>query len=157
MPNFRKGSDCVACIFCGKSCCYTGIEKKQDSSGSINVREEDKLQFWNEIRGQVEYGQNKEDRWKRTILRRVFQFSPVDPKTVLHKAVVEGIPEIVKFFVNSGADVKRKNTDGRTVLHYAATTGTIEMVKDLVEKSANVNGKNTDGWAVLHSAVTEVS
>ncbi|XP_028395443.1 uncharacterized protein LOC114519502 [Dendronephthya gigantea] len=158
---------------------HDGIENKQEASGSMNVSEEEKQKFWDEIRNQVERGENKEDRWKKTILWRAFQFSPEDQEivkylvdhgadisskneddgrntdgwTVLHSAVTKGTLEMVKYLVEKGADVNSKNIFGWTALHSAVTEGTLEMVKYLVKNGANINDKNTDGRTVLHTAV----
>ena len=55
MENFRKGPDCVT-FYVAKSvlnfclhAAYTGVDMKQEASGSTNVSEEEgRLQFWDE-------------------------------------------------------------------------------------------------------------
>ena len=123
MENFRKVSNCV--IFYAakgvfKFCLYnayigTGVKK----NGSKNVREEEE-KLWNEIRKQVECGENKEDCWKRTILWRAFQLSPVDSK-------------FVKYLVDHGADIYSKNEDDETVLWVAVRKGLLDLVKYFVK------------------------
>ena len=88
MENFRKGSDCETFYaakgvlkFCPLAS-YIDFDKKQKASGSTTISEEEKLQFRDEIRKQVECGENKDDCWKKTIVWRAFQFSPIVPKIV---------------------------------------------------------------------------
>ena len=57
VTNFRENSEWLKGVV-NLSVAYIGIDKKQEA----------RLQFLEEIRKQVEGGENKEDRWKRTIL-----------------------------------------------------------------------------------------
>ena len=104
----------------------------------MNVSEEGKQQFWDEIRKQVECGENKEDRWKKTILWRAFQFSPVDQK-------------IIKYLVDHGADIYSKNEDGETVLWIATRNGLFDLVKYFVEHGPEHNFQ--DDCKALQSAI----
>ncbi|XP_028395462.1 uncharacterized protein LOC114519517, partial [Dendronephthya gigantea] len=140
-------------------------------NGSMNVCEEERLQFWDEIRKQVECGENKEDRWKKTILWRAFQFSPVDQEivkylvdhgadiysknengeTVLRMATRNGLFELVKYFIQYGSD-----KSGKTALHHAVDAGVTDIVKYLAEQcAADVNGKKTNGETLLHAEGTK--
>ncbi|XP_028395444.1 uncharacterized protein LOC114519503 [Dendronephthya gigantea] len=104
----------------------------------MNVSKEEKQKFRDEIRRQVKRGENKEDRWKKTILWRAFQFSAVDQ-------------EIVKYLVSNGADVYSKNEDGETVLCIATRNGLFDLVKYFVQHGAEHNFQ--DDCKVLQSAI----
>ncbi|XP_028413355.1 uncharacterized protein LOC114536227 [Dendronephthya gigantea] len=115
-----------------------GIEKKKETSRSVNVCKEGKQKFWDEIKKQVECGENKEDHWKKTILWRAFQFSPVDPK-------------IFKYLVDHGADVYSNNEDGETVFSIATRNGLFDLVKYFVQYGPEHNFR--DDSKVLQSAI----
>ncbi|XP_028412465.1 uncharacterized protein LOC114535293 [Dendronephthya gigantea] len=154
--------------------CHNGSDVKQGESESANVCEEGKHKFWDEIRKQVECGENKEDHWQRTILWRAFQFNPVDQKiakylvdhgadiysqneegeTVLGIATRNGLLDLVKYFVQYGP--KRTFRDDYRSLQSAIQSQSFEIVEYFVKRGANVNGNYTDGETVLHFAVIEV-
>ncbi|XP_028417232.1 uncharacterized protein LOC114541516 [Dendronephthya gigantea] len=154
--------------------CHDGSDVKQEASGSANVCEEGKHKFWDEIRKQVECGENKEDHWQRTILWRAFQFSPVDQKiakylvdhgadinsqneegeTVLGIATRNGLLDLVKYFVQYGP--KRTFPDDYRSLQSAIQSQSFEIVEYFVKSGANVNGNDSDGETVLHYAVSKV-
>ena len=72
--------------------------------------------------------------------------------TPLMLAAQTGTFEMVKYLVDSGADVNATNHKNWTALMQAAAYGTVEMVKYLVEHGADVNATNEDGWSVLQIA-----
>ncbi|XP_028417224.1 uncharacterized protein LOC114541508 [Dendronephthya gigantea] len=156
--------------------CHNESDKKQGASGSTNVCEEGKQKFWDELRKQVECGENKEDRWKKTILWRAFQFSPVDQKivkylvdhgadiysqneegeTVLCNATRNGLLDLVKYFVQYGPE--HNFQDDCRALQSAIQSRSLEIVKYFVQKGANVNGKDSDGrpCCILHEGKLEM-
>ena len=60
-------------------------------------------------------------------------------RTALTYAVREGYTEVVKFLVDSGADINIQNEDGWTALMLAADGGRTEAVEFLVENGADIN------------------
>lgn len=71
--------------------------------------------------------------------------------TPLHEAARFGRPDIVRFFLDKGADVKaRTESGGCTPLHLAMSA---EVAKLLLQKGADVNARDHYGFTPLHSAV----
>jgi uncharacterized protein len=71
--------------------------------------------------------------------------------TPLVVAISKGEIEIVKKFVEYGADVNEK-TNGKTPLMYASRANQLEIVKFLVEKGADLNEKDKLGMKALDYA-----
>jgi len=61
--------------------------------------------------------------------------------------------KIVKIFLERGADVNTKDSDGRTVLHFAALNDRIEMIKLLLEFDAEINAIDNSEETPLMTAV----
>ncbi|XP_028390768.1 uncharacterized protein LOC114515671 isoform X1 [Dendronephthya gigantea] len=119
--------------------CDDGIKRKKESSGGRYFGEvTEKLQFWDEIRKQVESGENKEDHWKRAIFWRAFQFWPVDQN-------------IFKYLVYHGADIYSTNEEGKTVLCIVTKSGSLDLVKYLVKYGPEHNFQ--DDYTALLSAI----
>ena len=74
--------------------------------------------------------------------------------TALAYAASLGDLEMVKLFMEKGADVNAKNSDGGTVLMFAARGGNLEVVKLLLEKGLDVNAKDKGGRTVLMFAAS---
>jgi ankyrin repeat protein len=71
--------------------------------------------------------------------------------TPFQTAINNGYLDIIKVFVEKGADVKAANRGGNTPLHWAAGNGHLIVVKYLVEeKGADVKAANKDGSTPLH-------
>ena len=74
--------------------------------------------------------------------------------TALMNALWTGKSDLVKFFVENGAEINFKNHHGDTPLHCAATC--VDGVKDnvslLIEKKANIHETNDKGETPLHTA-----
>ena len=62
--------------------------------------------------------------------------------TALSWAAFLGDTKIVKFLIESGAELDVKNQDGGTPLHSAAFLGRTEIAELLIQKGADVNAKN---------------
>ncbi len=60
-----------------------------------------------------------------------------DGNTPLHRAAENGKLDVVKYFVENGADAKAANKDGKTPLHCAAENGHWHIEKYLKEKAAH--------------------
>jgi len=59
--------------------------------------------------------------------------------------------EIVRLFIENGADVNAKTRDGESPIHYVCKycvdgISLIHAVQLLIEKGADVNSKNLDEW-----------
>ena len=71
--------------------------------------------------------------------------------TPLHRAVLGGHLEMVKFLIEKGARVDSKNKDGNTSLHFTtlAVNIRIEMIKVLLDHGADFRLKNNAGYSFL--------
>ncbi len=58
-------------------------------------------------------------------------------------------PNIIKMFLDKGANVNKAGSDGFTPLHIAAQFGFDEIVKLLLEKGADITIKTSDGKTAL--------
>jgi len=73
-------------------------------------------------------------------------------KTLLQESVLSEKEDIVKLFVDKGADVNAVNTSQSTALHTAAIKGYAEIVGILISEGANVNIVDMEGSTALHDA-----
>ncbi len=71
----------------------------------------------------------------------------------LSVAAYNNQPDILKYLIESGADVSVASGSGSTPLHGAAYYGFLECVKLLVESGADVNIANRGGYTPIKSAV----
>ncbi|WP_029520228.1 ankyrin repeat domain-containing protein [Persephonella sp. IF05-L8] len=71
----------------------------------------------------------------------------------LHVAVKEGDIELVKYFLDNGADPNIKGAFGETPLHIAVDRGYLDIVKLLLEKEADPNVQSNEGNTPLHLSV----
>ncbi|MDI1255036.1 MAG: ankyrin repeat domain-containing protein [Flavobacterium sp.] len=74
-----------------------------------------------------------------------------DKGTPLCLAICKGDVEIVKKFIEYGADVN-ENSNGMTPLMYAARYNNVEIMKFLIEKGANIDQKDAKGFNALKYA-----
>ncbi len=75
----------------------------------------------------------------------------------LHVAVKEGDIELVKHFIEKGANVNIQGAFGETPLHIAVDRGYDVIVKLLLEKGADPNIQSNEGNTPLHIAVISSS
>ncbi len=76
-------------------------------------------------------------------------------KTLLREAAEQGKPQVVRAFLEGGADVKAALSGGWSKLHFAASAGLTDRVRKLLESGADVNAKDeVDGDTPLHEAVS---
>jgi len=83
----------------------------------------------------------------------------LDPfgNTLLHYAAEAGNIELVRLFVQAGANTMIKGSKGNTALHWAARMGHVEIVRTLVaEGKSLLDVQNEAGYTPLHLAVKEV-
>ncbi len=71
--------------------------------------------------------------------------------TPLGTAIIKGETEIVKKFVEYGADVNEMS-NGMTPLMIAARYNRVEIISFLLEKGANPKLKTENGWTALRYA-----
>ena len=75
-------------------------------------------------------------------------YSLIEPNTgntFLHLATIEDYPELVKYFIEKGADLNMKNVDGNTPLHLALKAKNNKIIKLLIENKAALDIPNKDG------------
>jgi len=78
---------------------------------------------------------------------------PETQLTLLQRAVLEGKLPLVKFLLQSGADVNLcNNPEQATALHVAAGLGdqASDIIRELVRAKADVNLQDVDGCTALH-------
>jgi ankyrin repeat protein len=69
----------------------------------------------------------------------------------LHEAALAGKADMVKFLMEQGIRVDRKDNQGRTALHYACMSGSLVIVEELVEY-IKLNERDSEGNTCLHIA-----
>jgi len=72
--------------------------------------------------------------------------------TLLEVAAQEGLLDIIKLLVASGADADERSTHGQTPLRTAARNGRTDLVKYFLSKGCEVNTKADDGATPLEAA-----
>ena len=76
-----------------------------------------------------------------------------DRWTVLHHSATSGSLELIKFFIDKGADILLKTKKGWNCLHIAAANGHLNLCKTLIkEYDFDVNMTNNYGWTALHQS-----
>ena len=63
----------------------------------------------------------------------------------LHKAVIDGCPEIVEYFLNKGAEINKQNNNGDTALHIAAKNENMQIIEILLKHKAALDIPNKEG------------
>ena len=62
---------------------------------------------------------------------------------------------IVKAYIDAGADVNAKDIDGGTALMCVVALGRLNVVKELIKAGADVNAKDNNGKSALDYAKEE--
>lgn len=76
-----------------------------------------------------------------------------DPNVELANAVLGGDPERVRFLVDKGADLKRRDGGGYQPLQSAARHRNDQLIAILLELGADPNDTDSNGWtALMHAA-----
>jgi ankyrin repeat protein len=92
---------------------------------------------------------------------KVLMASGTYDKAEIHKAFHDAVTgphdpasctDLVKFFVENGADVNQQNDYGNTALILASMWGHTEVVRFLLSKGADASIKNKDGNTALNEA-----
>lgn len=76
-------------------------------------------------------------------------------ETALMRAVDWRKPEIVKYLLQRGGDVKARDSRGNTALLHAAWCGSAEMVRNLIDSGAQIGETNNLNWNSLMQACSE--
>ena len=63
----------------------------------------------------------------------------------LHLAIEGNCPDLLKYFIEKGADINKQNNQGNTPLHLALKNKNMEIIGILLEKKAKLNIPNNDG------------
>ena len=63
----------------------------------------------------------------------------------LHLAIEGNCPDLLKYFIEKGADINSQNNEGNTPLHLALKNKNMEIIKILLDKKAKLNIPNNDG------------
>jgi hypothetical protein len=63
----------------------------------------------------------------------------------LHLAILGDYPELVKYFIEKGADINKKNNEGDTPLHIAVRSKNNKIIKILLENKAKLDIPNNEG------------
>ena len=75
-------------------------------------------------------------------------YSLIDPKTgntYLHLATLENYPQMVKYFIEKGANINAQNKDGNTPLHIAVEKKYKDIIKLLMDNKAALDIPNKEG------------
>ncbi|OXU30442.1 hypothetical protein TSAR_011978 [Trichomalopsis sarcophagae] len=75
-------------------------------------------------------------------------------ETALHYAIINGSTELIKLFLQYGANVNAKNRDGKSPLYFAIEFNNLSIAKVLLRNGARVNDKMNHGLTALHEAIT---
>ena len=71
---------------------------------------------------------------------------------LIHAAVISGHCEMVRLFLNKGANIDYQDNDGSTPLVLAIKMGHIEIVELLLDSGANSKVRSFDGSVSIHTA-----
>jgi hypothetical protein len=63
----------------------------------------------------------------------------------LHLAIEGNCPDLLKYFIEKGADINKQNKEGNTPLHLASKNKNMEIIGILLDKKAKLNIPNNDG------------
>jgi hypothetical protein len=63
----------------------------------------------------------------------------------LHLAILGDYPELVKYFIEKGADINKKNNEGDTPLHIAVRSKNNKIIKILLDNKAKLDIPNNEG------------
>lgn len=75
-----------------------------------------------------------------------------DGNSLLHIAVGNAQPDLVRLLMSRGASAEVPNAAGGTALMLASQLGAVDEVKLMCEHSADVNWQNANGASALHTA-----
>lgn len=85
----------------------------------------------------------------KEIVKLLLKFGAKIDNSLLKYAVIEGLEEMLKCFLESGADINARDEMGRTALIYAAITTQKKIIKMLLEKEADTNAQDLHGMTAL--------
>lgn len=74
----------------------------------------------------------------------------------LHLATEENYPQLVKYFIDKGADINMQNNEGNTPLHIALKKGYKKIIKILMDNKAALDIPNSNGDIPFESFTPEM-
>jgi uncharacterized protein len=89
-----------------------------------------------------------------TIPTYLFAAQSQNLESILLEAASAGNTDMVRSFLENGANIEVKNDVGATPLIFASAKGQVQVVAMLLEKGANVNAKTTSGITPLMAAAS---
>ena len=63
----------------------------------------------------------------------------------LHLATLGNYPQLVKYFIEKGADINKRNEEGDTALHLAIKNSNLEIIQILLDNKAKLDIPNNEG------------
>ncbi len=84
-------------------------------------------------------GLNLTDQFKAGILQQKITLREIDPHTLIHKAILENAPEVVRFLLKHGVNVDYPDENGMAPLTIAILNRSNNAVEVLLTNGANVN------------------
>ena len=74
-----------------------------------------------------------------------YKLADENGNTYLHISIMENYPDLVKYFIDKGANINKKNNDGNTPLHIALKQKNMEIIGILLKNKAKLDIPNNDG------------
>jgi hypothetical protein len=120
---------------------------------TIKINETNLRKCYNKYSGgpvTIKYLTNQDDERNNLEKKTYFVnfYNLVDQKTgntFLHMAAMEDYPDMVKYFIEKGANINIKNKDGNTPLHLASKCKHKKIIKLLMDNKAALDIPNSDG------------
>ncbi|KAL7802906.1 ankyrin repeat-containing domain protein [Trichoderma afarasin] len=127
------------------------IEKEKDYTGKrteITTKQNEVKTKLNDLSAQWE---NVQKRWDTLVQDEKLRFPLLDG-TVLERAAVKGLRDVVKQLLEKGADVNAVDQNGYSPLISASESGHFEVAKLLIEHGATINVRDSKGATPLFKA-----
>ncbi|HSX38928.1 MAG TPA: ankyrin repeat domain-containing protein [Chlamydiales bacterium] len=86
-------------------------------------------------------GLNLSEQYKAGILQQKIVFKEIDPHTLIHKAILENSPEVIRFLLAQGISVDYPDENGMSPLTIAILNRCNYAIDVLLDHRANVNPK----------------
>lgn len=101
---------------------------------------------------EVEGSQGDKDSVKMLVKESALERKRLLETSSVLLAAQMGDEQILKLFIESGADMSMTSDHGKTALHIAAMKGSLECVRLLLDVGANIDAKDHRANSVLHDA-----
>jgi ankyrin repeat protein len=119
----------------------SNLEVAQAVSGGSKKSAYRKFMAENNQQSPVFCQESLTDQFKAGTLQRKVGNKLIDPNTLIHQAILENNPEVIRFLLNHGVDVDYPDENGMSPLTVAILNRSNYAVTVLLEHSANVNPK----------------